>query len=44
VGSVKGKPDAERLTLEQRQWQNLIDLQSRLAMYLRAIGHGDSGE
>ena len=44
VSSVKGKPDAERLTLEQRQWQNLIDLQSRLAMYLRAIGHGDSGE
>jgi hypothetical protein len=32
----KGKPD--RVTLEQRQWQNLLDLQDRIAGYLRQIG------
>ena len=36
--SVKIKADAERVTLEARQWQNLLDLQARLAGYLRAIG------
>jgi len=35
----KGKKD--RVTLEQRQWQNLLDLQDRLAGYLRAIGEPD---
>jgi pSer/pThr/pTyr-binding forkhead associated (FHA) protein len=44
VGSVQGKPDAERITLDHRQWQNLIDLQARLAAYLRAVGHGDTIE
>lgn len=44
VGSVKGKADSERITLDSRQWQNIIDLQSRLAAYLRSIGHGDSEE
>ncbi len=44
VGSVKSNPDAEKLTLDNRQWQNLIDLQSRLAAYLRSIGHGDVEE
>jgi hypothetical protein len=29
---------SERVTLEQRQWQKLLDLQDRLAGYLRAIG------
>lgn len=38
LASVKIKADAERVTLEARQWQNLVDLQSRLAGYLRAIG------
>ncbi|KKK58170.1 hypothetical protein LCGC14_3047130 [marine sediment metagenome] len=33
---VEGKP--ERVTLDPRQWQNLLDLQDRLAVYLRAIG------
>lgn len=33
---VKGKPD--RVTLEQRQWQNVLDLQDRIAGYLRAVG------
>jgi predicted component of type VI protein secretion system len=36
--TVVVKPDAERVTLEARQWQNLLDLESRLAGYLRAIG------
>jgi pSer/pThr/pTyr-binding forkhead associated (FHA) protein len=36
--SVKPKPKSARVTLEQRQWQNLIDLQERLAGYLRQIG------
>jgi pSer/pThr/pTyr-binding forkhead associated (FHA) protein len=38
LASVTIKPDDERVTLEQRQWQNLIDLQARLASYLRAVG------
>jgi pSer/pThr/pTyr-binding forkhead associated (FHA) protein len=38
LASVTVKPDAERVVLEPRQWQNLIDLQARLAAYLRAIG------
>jgi pSer/pThr/pTyr-binding forkhead associated (FHA) protein len=38
LNSVTIKPDADRVTLEARQWQNLVDLQSRLATYLRSIG------
>jgi pSer/pThr/pTyr-binding forkhead associated (FHA) protein len=38
LASVSIKPDAEQVTLEQRQWQTLIDLQARLASYLRAVG------
>ena len=38
LNSVKIKADAEQVTLETRQWQNLIDLQARLASYLRAVG------
>ncbi len=37
IDTVK-KERGERLTVEQRQWQNLIDLQGRLAVYLRQIG------
>ena len=36
--SVKPKPKSDRVTLEQRQWQNLIDLEARLGGYLRQIG------
>jgi len=36
--SVRSKPDSDRVMLEQRQWQNLLDLQDRLAVYLRTIG------
>ncbi len=44
LNSVKIKSDAERVTLEARQWQNLLDLQSRVAGYLRSIGQGEDGE
>jgi pSer/pThr/pTyr-binding forkhead associated (FHA) protein len=32
------KERGDRITLEQRQWQNLLDLQAKLAGYLREIG------
>jgi pSer/pThr/pTyr-binding forkhead associated (FHA) protein len=32
------KERGDRVTLEQRQWQGLLDLQARLAGYLREIG------
>jgi hypothetical protein len=38
IDSVKPKGKADRVTLEQRQWQNLVDLQDRIAGYLRSIG------
>jgi pSer/pThr/pTyr-binding forkhead associated (FHA) protein len=36
--SVHSKAKGDRVTLDQREWQNLIDLQDRLAGYLRQIG------
>jgi pSer/pThr/pTyr-binding forkhead associated (FHA) protein len=38
VQSVRSNPKSDRVTLDQREWQNLIDLQDRLAGYLRRIG------
>jgi len=38
IQSVESKGKADRVTLEQRQWQNLIDMQDLLAGYLRRIG------
>ncbi len=38
LSSVKSVNNEDRVTLDQRQWQNLLDLQARLATYLRAIG------
>jgi pSer/pThr/pTyr-binding forkhead associated (FHA) protein len=38
IQSVESKGRSERVTLEQRQWQNLLDLQDRVAGYLRQIG------
>jgi pSer/pThr/pTyr-binding forkhead associated (FHA) protein len=38
LNSVKIKADTEQVTLEVRQWQNLIDVHSRLATYLRDVG------
>jgi hypothetical protein len=44
ASSVKTEPDGDQITLEARQWQNIVDLQARLAAYLRSIGHGEAGE
>jgi pSer/pThr/pTyr-binding forkhead associated (FHA) protein len=38
LASVKIKGPADRVTLDLEQWQNLLDLQSQLADYLRQIG------
>jgi hypothetical protein len=38
LGSVKVHGEEDRVELDMRQWQNLVDLQSRLASYLRSIG------
>jgi pSer/pThr/pTyr-binding forkhead associated (FHA) protein len=38
VRQDKKKVKAERVTLEQRTWQNLVDIEDRLANYLRSIG------
>ena len=38
IDSVQAKDKSDRVTLDARQWQNLIDLQTRLANYLCAIG------
>jgi pSer/pThr/pTyr-binding forkhead associated (FHA) protein len=42
--TVQVLPRSEKVTLEQRQWQNLLDLQGRIAEYLRAIGEPEEGE
>jgi predicted component of type VI protein secretion system len=39
--TVKVNPGKERVTLEQRQWQNFLDLYDRVAKYLRAVGEPD---
>jgi pSer/pThr/pTyr-binding forkhead associated (FHA) protein len=36
--TVQAPPRSDTVTLQQRQWQNLLDLQGRIAGYLRAIG------
>jgi hypothetical protein len=36
--SVCGEAKGDRVTLEQRHWQGVLDLQARLALYLRSIG------
>jgi pSer/pThr/pTyr-binding forkhead associated (FHA) protein len=36
--SVASKPRSDRVTLDQQQWQKLIDLEARIAGYLRQIG------
>ncbi len=42
VETVKVPPRSETVTLEQRQWQNLLDLRVRIAEYLRTIGEPES--
>ncbi len=36
--SVQVRRKSDRVTLDQREWQKLVDLQDRLAGYLRSIG------
>jgi pSer/pThr/pTyr-binding forkhead associated (FHA) protein len=38
VRSVRGKGKSDRVSLGQRQWQNLVDLQDMIGQYLRSIG------
>ena len=38
LASVRSEPRDSRISLEERQWQALLDLQSRLAEYRRMIG------
>jgi len=42
--SVQVDEKQQRVTLDERQWQNLLDLQSRLATYLRSIGRPQEEE
>jgi hypothetical protein len=37
IGTMR-REKGDRVTLDQRQWQNLLDLQARLGDYLRQIG------
>jgi hypothetical protein len=39
--TAKSEEKTERVTLDTRRWQDLVDLQSRLAEYLREIGEPD---
>jgi hypothetical protein len=41
IHTVHSTPRSETITLQQRQWQNLVDLQRQLAEYLREIGEPD---
>ena len=38
IGSVHGDSKSNKMSLELRQWQALIDLQARLSEYLRQVG------
>jgi len=38
LASVRPEAAGKRVTLEERRWQNLLDLQALLADYLRSIG------
>ena len=41
IGSVKEEKNSDRVGLDAVQWQGLVDLQCRLAEYLRKIGEPD---
>ncbi len=41
VHSVSETGDSQQLTVNLQQWHNLVDLQSRLAEYIRTIGDPD---
>lgn len=38
LSSVRTENQGKRVTLDERRWQNLLDLQALLASYMRAIG------
>ena len=38
IREAKGPGRDDRVVLEQRQWQNLLDLHDRIACYLRSVG------
>jgi len=42
--TVKPKGKNDRVTLEFREWQNLVDLYERLSRYLRAIGEPNESD
>ena len=42
VRSTAPESESERQSVDQREWQQLLDLQSRLAEYLREIGNPHS--
>jgi hypothetical protein len=42
IQSVKAVARSEQVLLDARQWQNLVDLQARLAGYLRSIGEPEA--
>ena len=42
IDTAKQVEGEDRISLSLRQWQNLVDLQSRLALYLRQIGEPDA--
>lgn len=39
LGSVEVDGKTQKIEIDTKQWQNVVDLQSRLAEYLRAIGN-----
>jgi pSer/pThr/pTyr-binding forkhead associated (FHA) protein len=39
IATVGGETEDHRVTLDLRQWQNLLDVQARLAVYLNDIGN-----
>ncbi len=41
VQSVKVRPKSDKVSLDQREWQNLLDLHDRIAGYLRSVGEPD---
>jgi len=41
IQSVKVSGKSSQVTLEQRQWQNLLDVEARLAGYLRSVSEPD---
>lgn len=44
IHTVDMADNEERVTLDARQWQNILDLQARLAVYLRLIGEPGDGD